>query len=84
MTAVRKSSLCAVVIGRLIRWYNEEWLHSALGFLRPVDYCRGNPEEMYAVRRRKLAEARRRRREKNLPLRLPLAVRPADGKRCPD
>jgi len=59
------------VIARVIRWYNEERLHSALGFLRPVDYYRGNPEERYADRRRKLAEARHRRREKNLQLRQP-------------
>ena len=59
------------VIARIIRWYNEGRLHSALGFLRPVDYYRGKPEEMYAVRRRKLAEARHRRREKNLLLRQP-------------
>ena len=59
------------VIARIIRWYNEGRLHSALGFLRPVDYYRGKPAEMYAVRRRKLAEARHRRREKNLQLRQP-------------
>jgi transposase InsO family protein len=59
------------VIARLIRWYNEERLHSALGFLRPVDYYRGNPEELYAQRRQKLAEARHRRKEKNLRLRQP-------------
>jgi transposase InsO family protein len=59
------------VIGRLIRWYNEERLHSALGFLRPVDYYCGNPEELYAQRRQKLAEARHRRKEKNLRLRQP-------------
>ena len=59
------------VIARVIRWYNEERLHSALGFLRPVDYYRGNPEALYAVRRQKLAEARHRRREKNLQLRQP-------------
>jgi putative transposase len=59
------------VIGRLIRWYNEERLHSALGFLRPVDYYRGDPEAMYAVRRQKLAAARHRRREQNLRLRQP-------------
>jgi putative transposase len=58
-------------IGRVIRWYNERRLHSALGFLRPVDYYRGDPEELYAERRRKLSEARHRRREKNLRLRQP-------------
>ena len=46
------------VIARMIRWYNEQRLHSALGFLRPVDYYRGKPEELYAQRRQKLAEAR--------------------------
>jgi len=59
------------VIGRLIRWYNEQRLHSALGFLRPLDYYRGNPEDLYAARRQKLAQARHRRREKNLQLRQP-------------
>ena len=59
------------VIARLIRWYNEERLQSALGFLRPIDYYRGKPEAMYAVRRQKLAEARHRRRERNLQLRQP-------------
>jgi putative transposase len=59
------------VIARLIRWYNEERLHSALGFLRPVDYYRGEPEELYAARRRKLSDARHRRKETNLRLRQP-------------
>jgi transposase InsO family protein len=59
------------VIGRLIRWYNEERLHSALGFLRPMDYYRGEPEELYSERRRKLSEARHRRKEKNMRLRQP-------------
>jgi hypothetical protein len=61
----------AKVISRLIGWYNEERLHSALGFLRPLDYYRGNPEERHAVRRQKLTQARHRRREKNLQLRQP-------------
>jgi len=59
------------VIAHTIRWYNEQRLHSALGFLRPVDYYRGDPEALYAERRQKLAAARHRRREKNLRLRQP-------------
>jgi transposase InsO family protein len=59
------------VIGRLVRWYNEQRLHSALGFLRPVDYYWGDPQAMYTARRQKLAAARHRRRERNLQLRQP-------------
>ena len=57
------------VIGKMIRWYNDERLHSALGFLRPVDYYRGDPEALREKRRRKLSQARHRRREKNLRIR---------------
>ena len=56
------------VFARIIRRYNEERLHSALGFLRPVDYYRGNPAAKYEERRLKLAQARHRRRERNLQL----------------
>ncbi len=59
------------VLEKIIRWYNEQRLHSALGFLRPVDYHQGNPEAIYAIRRQKLAQARHRRKEKNLQLRQP-------------
>jgi putative transposase len=66
-------------IGRVIGWYNNERLHSALGFLRPVDYYRGNPAELHEARRRKLAAARHQRREKNLRLRQPaLPLEPAE------
>jgi transposase InsO family protein len=59
------------VLARVIRRYNEERLHSAIEYLRPIDYYRGKPEELRAERKRKLAEARHRRREANLALRQP-------------
>jgi transposase InsO family protein len=59
------------VIARIIEWYNTEQLHSALGYLRPMDYYRGDPAALHEARRRKMAEARHRRREKNLKLRQP-------------
>lgn len=59
------------VIARIVKWYNEERLHSAIGYLRPIDYYRGDPATLHDERRRKMAEARHRRREQNLKLRQP-------------
>jgi putative transposase len=56
------------LLARLVKWYNETRLHSALGYLPPVTYYRGDPEVRYAERRQKLAAARHRRRERNLGL----------------
>jgi len=56
------------VFGRIVRRYNQERLHSALGYLPPAVYYRGNPAERYAARRAKLAQARHQRKEKNLEL----------------
>lgn len=56
-------------ITNIIRWYNEERLHSALHFLRPIDYYKGNPDELLEIRRQKLTQARQKRKEKNLELR---------------
>ncbi len=53
----------------MIHWYNQKPLHTALGFLRPVDYYRGDPAALHEARRRRLAEARHRRKEKNLEIR---------------
>lgn len=58
-------------IAGIVKWYNEERLHSSLGYLRPIDYYRGDPAALHEQRRRKMAEARHRRREKNLKLRQP-------------
>jgi transposase InsO family protein len=57
------------VIDKVIRWYNQQRLHSALGFLRPTDYYRGNPAKLHEERRRKLSQARHQRKEKNLQIR---------------
>lgn len=56
-------------IADVVRWYNEERLHSALHFLPPAEYYRGDPGRRLEERRRKLAEARHRRREANLDIR---------------
>ncbi len=54
---------------RIIKHYNTQRLHSSLGFLRPVDYYRGNPRVLHERRRRKLSQARHRRKQINLGLR---------------
>lgn len=48
-----------------VRHYNEERLHSALNYLRPVDYYRGNPNVLLEERARKLRDARAKRLELN-------------------
>lgn len=56
------------VLAKVIRWYNEERLHSALGYLPPVVYYRGNPKLRHEERRQKMAAARQLRKESNLEL----------------
>ncbi len=56
------------ILARIHRYYNETRLHSALGYLRPVDYYRGDPKAMHEARRQKLKQARHRRKEANLGL----------------
>jgi transposase InsO family protein len=48
-----------------VRYYNEGRLHSALNYLRPVDYYKGDPEALLTERKRKLKEAATRRKEVN-------------------
>jgi hypothetical protein len=59
------------VLGRLTKRYNDERLHSALGYLPPWEFYRGNPPRRFEERRVKLFWARHCRREKNLELRQP-------------
>jgi len=53
------------LLGQWVNYYDNERLHSALNYLRPVDYYRGNPDALLAERKRKLREATNRRREVN-------------------
>jgi transposase InsO family protein len=62
LTAIR-------VMARLVKRYNEERLHSALGYLPPWEFYRGEPSRRFEERRTKLSQARHRRRERNLHLR---------------
>ena len=57
------------VLSRIVRRYNEERLHGALGYLRPMDYYRGDPRRLHEIRRLKLAQARHARKEANLKIR---------------
>jgi len=48
-----------------VKYYNLERLHSALNYLRPVDYYKGNPEALLAARKMKLTKATARRKDIN-------------------
>ena len=70
----------AEAFDRIIDHYNNQRLHSALSFLRPIDYYRGNPEALLAKRRRKLQMARELRKQENLNLRQRLIPWPKEAK----
>jgi transposase InsO family protein len=53
------------LLGQWVKYYNEERLHSALNYLHPVDYYKGNLEALLTERKRKLKEAAASRREIN-------------------
>ena len=56
------------VIEDYVEEYNHKRLHSSLHYLRPVDYYRGDPEKLLAVRREKLKRARERRKKQHQKL----------------
>ncbi len=49
------------IVGEYVRSYNEERLHSAIGYLTPKDKLEGREQEILAERDRRLEEARQRR-----------------------
>jgi putative transposase len=51
------------LVGRFVRQYNHDRLHSAIGFVTPADMLAGRAAEIWATRDRKLEAARARRRE---------------------
>ena len=53
-------------IDRIVNWYNNERRHSSLNYLRPVDYYRGDPQVLLAIREAKVEAAKRIRREDNM------------------
>lgn len=50
------------LLGRWVGYYNDERLHSALNYLRPVDYYRSSPEALLTERDRKLKAVAARRK----------------------
>jgi putative transposase len=50
------------IVDEYVAYYNEVRLHSAIGYVTPKDRLEGRQEEIFAVRQRKLAEAKARRR----------------------
>lgn len=56
-------------IGLAVGYYNHERRHSALYYLRPIDYYRGEPAVLLEERRRRMAAARAERKAVNLALR---------------
>ena len=55
---------CAL-IEKWVDQYNNHRLHSAINYLRPIDYYRGDPEKLIKERMEKLEKARKRRRTLN-------------------
>jgi transposase InsO family protein len=51
-TEVRDPYQDRELLAEWVRYYNQERLHSALKYLRPVTYYRGNPRALFAEQRR--------------------------------
>lgn len=69
------------LVGDYVAYYNAVRLHSAIGYVTPKDKLDGREAEIFAVRDRKLAEARQRRKARRAALRSGVAgaEHPADG-----
>jgi transposase InsO family protein len=52
------------IVGRFVEHYNNQRLHSAIGYVTPKDKLEGQEKKIFAQRDRKLQEAREKRAEK--------------------
>jgi transposase InsO family protein len=62
-------------IAEYVRHYNENRLHSAIGYIAPVDKLEGRDIQIFQERAQKLDGAREARKQKRLEMRSPLASR---------
>ena len=53
-------------ISRIIEYYNNNRRHSSLNYLTPIQYYKGNLEEILRIRESKIERARILRRERNM------------------
>jgi putative transposase len=52
------------IVNQFVKCYNEQRLHSAIGYVTPKDKLLGNEPTIFAERKRKLEAARERRAER--------------------
>ena len=53
-------------INEIVSWYNTKRRHSSLHYLTPMDYYRGDPEDLLRTRQFKIDNARKIRKERNI------------------
>ena len=53
-------------ISRIVKYYNSRRRHSSLQYLTPVQYYRGEPDALLAIREAKIEKARILRKERNM------------------
>ena len=67
------------IVADYVLHYNTVRLHSAIGYITPLDKLTGREAEIFAARDRKLAEARQRRQEQRQAVREPVPAAPASN-----
>ena len=68
------------IVEEFVRYYNENRLHSAIGYIAPIDKLEGREKEILSDRESKLEEARARRKQKRSAVRKNDLTGKEDGK----